>query len=81
MPAFSSTNEKVLVTGASGFIATWLIRTLLEKGYAVRGTVRSKDKGQEWEEWNPEYKGKVECGRFFVFRYHFDISALELLTI
>lgn len=31
----------VLVTGASGFVATELIRQLLVKGYNVRGTVRS----------------------------------------
>ncbi|KAK9803315.1 hypothetical protein WJX73_000726 [Symbiochloris irregularis] len=30
-----------VVTGASGFIATQLIKQLLEKGYTVRGTVRS----------------------------------------
>ncbi|WP_129668118.1 SDR family oxidoreductase [Phytoactinopolyspora endophytica] len=32
--------ERVLVTGASGFIAGYCIRDLLERGYAVRGTVR-----------------------------------------
>ena len=33
----------VLVTGASGFIATHLIKQLLEQGrYRIRGTVRSK---------------------------------------
>ena len=33
----------VLVTGASGFIATHVIKQLLEQGnYHVRGTVRSK---------------------------------------
>lgn len=31
----------VLVTGASGFIATHVIKQLVEKGYRVRGTVRS----------------------------------------
>ncbi|KAK9809557.1 hypothetical protein WJX73_001526 [Symbiochloris irregularis] len=30
-----------VVTGASGFVATQLIKQLLEKGYTVRGTVRS----------------------------------------
>ena len=34
----------VLVTGASGFVSTWLIKELLEKGeYKVRGTVRDKN--------------------------------------
>ena len=32
--------ERVLVTGATGFIATHVIRTLLKEGYLVRGTVR-----------------------------------------
>lgn len=32
---------KVLVTGASGFIAKWCIGAALQAGYAVRGTVRS----------------------------------------
>jgi dihydroflavonol-4-reductase len=39
--------ERVLVTGASGFIAGHVIRELLASGYAVRGTVRntnSRDK-------------------------------------
>ncbi|KAG8932119.1 methylglyoxal reductase (NADPH-dependent) gre2 [Tulasnella sp. 408] len=36
---------KVLVTGASGFIAAWICQTLLDKGYSVVGTVRSESKG------------------------------------
>ena len=44
----------VLVTGASGFIATHLIKQLLEQGrYRIRGTVRSK-KRQE-KVWNVRY--------------------------
>ncbi|KAJ7439334.1 D-lactaldehyde dehydrogenase [Mycena latifolia] len=35
---------KVLVSGANGFIAVWVLQTLLEKGYSVRGTVRSASK-------------------------------------
>lgn len=31
---------KVCVTGASGFVASWLIKQLLESGYHVVGTVR-----------------------------------------
>ena len=38
----------VLVTGASGFIATHLIKQLLEQGrYHVRGTVRSLKKEEK----------------------------------
>ncbi|KAG8876481.1 methylglyoxal reductase (NADPH-dependent) gre2 [Tulasnella sp. 331] len=37
---------KVLVTGASGFIAAWVCKTLLDHGYHVVGTVRSTSKGE-----------------------------------
>ncbi|EPQ50349.1 NAD P-binding protein [Gloeophyllum trabeum ATCC 11539] len=43
MPAVAPPS-KVLVTGANGYIAIWVVRRLLEKGYAVRGTVRSESK-------------------------------------
>ncbi|RSH76694.1 methylglyoxal reductase (NADPH-dependent) gre2 [Apiotrichum porosum] len=36
----------VLLTGASGFIATHTVQAFLDAGYPVRGTVRSKDKGE-----------------------------------
>jgi nucleoside-diphosphate-sugar epimerase len=38
---------KVLVTGATGFIAKWCISTLLSSGYEVRGTVRSLGRAEE----------------------------------
>jgi nucleoside-diphosphate-sugar epimerase len=38
--------SKVLVSGANGYIAMWVARILLERGYSVRGTVRSVDKGK-----------------------------------
>ncbi|KAF8808073.1 NAD(P)-binding protein [Phlegmacium glaucopus] len=37
---------KVLVSGANGFFAMWVVRILLERGFSVRGTVRSVDKGK-----------------------------------
>ena len=38
--------SKVLVSGANGYIAMWVVRTLLERGFAVRGTVRTEAKGK-----------------------------------
>nr|CAD1825396.1 unnamed protein product [Ananas comosus var. bracteatus] len=38
MEKFSATKGKVCVTGAAGFVASWLIRRLLESGYYVTGT-------------------------------------------
>src|SRR6185503_6682337 len=37
----------VLVTGASGFIASRIVEQMLAKGYRVRGTVRSLAKERE----------------------------------
>ena len=38
--------DTVLVTGGTGFIAGWCIVQLLERGYAVRATVRDATKEQ-----------------------------------
>ncbi len=39
-----SSPAKVLVTGANGYLATWVVKKYLEAGYSVRGTVRSSSK-------------------------------------
>ncbi|GAB2293663.1 NADPH-cytochrome p450 reductase [Dionaea muscipula] len=41
--ASSVPGETVCVTGAGGFIASWLVKLLLERGYNVIGTVRNPD--------------------------------------
>lgn len=44
MPAAETSSvsgETVCVTGAGGFIASWMVKLLLERGYTVRGTVRN----------------------------------------
>uniref|UniRef100_A0A8H7XUH4 NAD-dependent epimerase/dehydratase domain-containing protein n=1 Tax=Psilocybe cubensis TaxID=181762 RepID=A0A8H7XUH4_PSICU len=52
MPSVSAAGGPlVLVTGANGYIGTWLIQGLLEKGYTVRGTVRSEEKGKPLTEY------------------------------
>ncbi|KAI0700950.1 hypothetical protein BC835DRAFT_323400 [Cytidiella melzeri] len=45
MPAITDTNSTILVTGANGFLGTWIVDTLLARGYSVRAAVRTKDKG------------------------------------
>jgi nucleoside-diphosphate-sugar epimerase len=52
--------DKVLVSGASGYIAIWVVRTLLEQRYAVRGTVRSVEKGRHLTELFKDYGSKLE---------------------
>ncbi|KAJ7869111.1 D-lactaldehyde dehydrogenase [Mycena olivaceomarginata] len=58
MPAISS--GKVLVSGANGFLATWLVRYLLEAGFAVRGAVRSPAKGAHLLETFAQYGDRFE---------------------
>lgn len=43
------TNRPICVTGASGFIASYLIRELLDCGYNVRGTVHGLTEGNKYE--------------------------------
>ncbi|HEX4870700.1 MAG TPA: aldehyde reductase [Nevskiaceae bacterium] len=45
----SATAAPVLVTGAAGYVASWIVRRLLEQGYRVHGTVRdpAKPRGLE----------------------------------
>ena len=42
---FVKSPAKVLVTGANGFLAAWVVQLLIERGYSVIGTVRSESKG------------------------------------
>ena len=36
----ATANTTVCVTGATGFIGSWLVMRLLQRGYTVRATVR-----------------------------------------
>ena len=51
---------KVLVTGANGYIAIWVVKTLLDQGYSVRGTVRSLEKGKHLMSLFKDYGDKFE---------------------
>lgn len=41
------TSKPILVTGASGYVASWIVKYLLEGGYTVHGTVREKQDTQK----------------------------------
>jgi nucleoside-diphosphate-sugar epimerase len=58
MPAVQA--GKVLVTGANGYIAAWLVKKLLDQGYSVRGTVRSAAKGAHLTKIFAEYGNRFE---------------------
>ncbi|MBG08301.1 MAG: diaminohydroxyphosphoribosylaminopyrimidine deaminase [Halobacteriovoraceae bacterium] len=57
-------NKKpILVTGSSGYIASWIVQYLLEDGHHVRATVRdkkNKKKIDHLEKIGTETKGKLE---------------------
>jgi len=58
MPAISAP-AKILVTGASGYVATWYTKALLDKGFNVVGTVRSDAKGKYLVDlYEKEYPGR-----------------------
>ncbi|GJJ13666.1 hypothetical protein Clacol_007922 [Clathrus columnatus] len=52
--------SKILVTGASGFIAVWIVKYLLQNHFMVRGTVRSEEKGEYLKELFKEYGSQFE---------------------
>ncbi|KAI4326251.1 hypothetical protein MLD38_031582 [Melastoma candidum] len=41
--ASTGSGQTICVTGAGGFIASWMVKLLLERGYSVRGTVRNPE--------------------------------------
>jgi nucleoside-diphosphate-sugar epimerase len=57
-------SEKILVTGASGFIAGHCILDLLEHGYQVRGTVRNLKKVPELRKMFAKYTDKADSIEF-----------------
>ncbi|CAK5277838.1 unnamed protein product [Mycena citricolor] len=59
MPTISAA-AKVLVSGANGFLATWVVRSFLQEGYSVRGTIRSASKGAHLKELFKSYGDKFE---------------------
>eukprot|EP01129_Flabellula_baltica_P004362 TRINITY_DN1515_c0_g1_i2.p1 TRINITY_DN1515_c0_g1~~TRINITY_DN1515_c0_g1_i2.p1 ORF type:complete len:406 (+),score=85.19 TRINITY_DN1515_c0_g1_i2:565-1782(+) len=61
----------VLVTGASGYIASHIIKLLQERGYRVIGTVRSLDNPERYEHLtklckNPRYQLELRTGDLLV---------------
>ncbi|KAI0759297.1 D-lactaldehyde dehydrogenase [Trametes elegans] len=50
MPTISPP-EKILVTGANGYIGRWIVRDLLERGCAARGAVRTAEKAPSMAEY------------------------------
>ncbi|KAI0691864.1 NAD(P)-binding protein [Cytidiella melzeri] len=58
MPAVQT--GKVLVSGANGYIASWLLQKLLDQGYSVRGTIRSLKSAPHIQQRFQKYGDKLE---------------------
>jgi len=71
MPAITTPNSTVLVTGANGFIATWLVGDLLTRGYTVRAAVRSEAKGRHLLKAYEEY---VQQDKLAIFEIGGDMA-------
>ena len=57
-----SKTSSVLVTGGSGYVASWIVKKLLDQGYTVHATVRSKSpsvKINHLLEWEKQFDGKL----------------------
>ena len=59
--------EKVLVTGATGYIGLHCIHQLLNQGYAVNGSVRSPERKDEIFESLKNHNTSTENLNIFVF--------------
>ncbi|MEN8120540.1 MAG: aldehyde reductase [Bacteroidota bacterium] len=42
-------SKPILVTGASGYLASWIVKQLLDDGYIVHGTVRNKGNAEKFK--------------------------------
>ncbi|KAK0479097.1 D-lactaldehyde dehydrogenase [Armillaria luteobubalina] len=61
MPALGqNSNARILVTGANGYVGSWIARTLLERGIAVHGTVRNEKKGKYVKELFSPYEARFQ---------------------
>lgn len=51
--------QTILVTGANGFVASHIVKHLLEKGYNVRGAVRSEASANKLKAALPQYESRL----------------------
>eukprot|EP01018_Ginkgo_biloba_P038823 Gb_17595 [translate_table: standard] len=65
-------SKVVCVTGASGFIASWLVKLLLQRGYVVRATVRDLEvNGRASDDCKMKHFQKHDCTFIFTAAWIF----------
>lgn len=55
-----SKESLILITGGTGFVATWVINEFLAHGYRVRTTVRNTAKGEDVKSTHAKYSARLE---------------------
>ena len=71
-------SKPILVTGATGYIASWIIERLLNQGYSVHATVRDpskKNKIQHLYDLADKSSGQIQ---FFKADLHFQFTEGDL---
>lgn len=58
MPSIST--GKILVSGANGYVALWVVDSLLKRGFSIRATVRSIKKSQHLLDLFKSYEDQLE---------------------
>lgn len=56
----AGSKDLILVTGGTGFVATWVIHAFLSHGYRVRTTVRSAAKAEQVKETHKQFADHLE---------------------
>ncbi|KAF7874797.1 hypothetical protein EAF04_001971 [Stromatinia cepivora] len=55
-------SKRILLTGANGFIGSWVLDHLLKQGHSVRAILRSQSKAQQVSSDFPTYKSHLDFG-------------------
>ena len=74
--------DLILVTGASGFVGKWCVVKLLEKGFRVRGTIRSDAKAAQVRDTVGKLVGADAAGRLELVKADIlsDVGWTEAMT-
>lgn len=55
-------SKRILLTGANGFVGSWVLDRLLKQGHSVRAIIRSESKAQQISSDFPKYKTQLDFG-------------------
>ncbi|KAI9646647.1 hypothetical protein NHQ30_004644 [Ciborinia camelliae] len=55
-------SKRILLTGANGFVGSWVLDHLLKQGHSVRAIIRSQSKAQQVSSDFPTYESQLDFG-------------------